>query len=527
MSSLDRPQPAPPHDSHPRRQGGKAPSRRVLVILAAVCLALAVLGTLPRLARRATLSGDAREARAAVPEVSVVRPARKSEESLTLPGNIQAIKETTVQARANGYVRKVYADIGSRVKAGQLLAEIESPETDQQATQAAAQAAQAVAQSAQARSQVAGSRAKVSQAEAAKGQAEAGVAHARQALDAKRAALKEAQAKVAQSTANFRRLRNLLAEGFVARQEVEQALTALRTDKAAVGSAEADVRAAQADVTAAQKAVAAAQGVINAARADVQAGTQNVQAEQAAAAAGQANARRYEVLRSFEKVTAPFDGIITSRNVDEGALISTTGSATGATSGGGGAPAANGGSRSGLFSIAQTGSVRIQVNVPETFAPAVQSGSGAVVTARAVPGREFTGTVNLNAGALDPESRTLLVEVDLSNREGVLVPGMYAEVRLTPAQPAATLRVPGTALIVDAEGTRVAVVSPESRIHLQPVRVGRDFGNQIEILDGITEGQQLVDNPSALLQEGQRVRPKLQTEGKPGEEEGRKHRSRK
>lgn len=517
MSSMDHPQPAlpahtepeksPPEERHEasHKQKGVRPPRALLFLFIAVVLGLLVLGALPRLTRQATLSHDTREVRATIPSVNVLSPVRVNEGSITLPSSLQGGKETVIQARASGYVRQFYVDIGSRVRAGQLLADIESPEMDQQTAQADAQAAQAQAAVQQARSGVASSQARLSQMQAAVGQAVAGVAHAQQALDAKRAALLQTQAVVAQSNANFLRMRSLLGPGYVARQEVEQALTQLRTDKASVTSAQADVKAAQADVVAAQKAVTSAQEVVNSTRADVQASKQNVQAEQSAALASQANARRYQTLSAYQKVVAPFSGVITSRNVDVGSLIaagggSSSGSSTSTGSGSSTTP------QTGLFGLAQTGQVRVQVNVPETFAASVRSGSRAAVMVRALPGQEFPGTVNLRSGALDAESRTLLVEVLLQNPDGVLVPGMYADVRLTPEHPASSLHVPGTALIIDADGSRVAVVGTDDHVQFQDVRIGRDFGNEVEVLSGLRDGQKLVDNPSALLKSGDPVK---------------------
>src|SRR5439155_16325856 len=149
----------------------------------------------------------------------------------------------------------------------------------------------------------------------------------------------------------------------------------------------------------------------------------------------------------------------------------------------------------GLFGIAETGTVKVNVSVPQSIAADVPPGSKAQVTVRELPGRVFTGTVTLRAGALDSTSRTQLVEVDLPNRDGALAPGMYAEAQLTPAGASSSLRIPGTALRIDARGTRVAALTKDDRVHFQSVRLGRDFGREVEVIDGLQVGERVVNNP--------------------------------
>jgi RND family efflux transporter MFP subunit len=549
MTTQVRPRPL----TSPGPKRSRAP---YLLIGAAVMLAVGLLavGTLPRVRRQTALAEGARQVRAAIPAVDVVTPRLAREGGLSLPSNIQAIKETVINARTTGYLRRLYVDIGSRVKAGQVLAEIESPDVDQQVDQALAQTAQsratvgqsraAVAQQRatvaqtranvaqqratveQARAQLASTQSKAAQQQAAQRGAEAQLAHAEQQLDVQRASLNQAQAQLKLAAVTNQRYQLLVRQGAVAQQDADQRQATQETAAAAVASAEASVSAAQADVESARQAVTASEAVVASAEADVQASKKsvqasvatlasmeamvraadasvqasqaNVQANQAAVASNQANARRYAVLRSFEKVVAPFDGVITSRNVDVGALINAggSGSATNAT------PAAS----SGLLGIARADEVRVQVSVPQSFVPAVSAGSTAQVTVRELPGRTFTGRVGLRAGALDPISRTQLVEVHLPNRDHALVPGMYAQVRLTPAHPPATLRVPGSVLVIDAQGTRVASVTPEGRVHYLPVQVGTDFGTEVEIVRGLRGNERLVNNPSDTLAEGARVK---------------------
>lgn len=465
MPEARRPQ--PPTASSRDKRGAPLWLAGAVVLLGAL---LFILGTLPRLVRQNRTERTAREQAAAIPVVSVVTPRRVVETGVTLPGNIEGGQQTAIQARTNGYIRRIYVDIGQVVKRGQVLADIDSPDLAQQISQAQAQTAQA---------------------RSAEGQAAAALAHSRQQLQAQKAQVTQQEAEVRQAQANFKRLWALYGQGYVARQDAETQYTALQTSKASLQSARAAVRAAEADVASAQKGVTLAQAAVRAAL---------------------ANQRRYEVLGSFTHVTAPFDGVITARNVDEGALVGSGGTpgASGNGSGGTGGAASSMGnptSPTGLFQIANSATVKIHVQVPETFAPSVQIGASARITVRELPGRVFEGKVNQSAGALDPASRTLRAEIDIPNPTRALLPGMYARVRLTPANPPSALRVPDSALIIDAQGTRVAIVTPEDRVHFQDIRIGRDFGTEAEVLRGLQDGVRLITNPSENLKEGVVVKP--------------------
>lgn len=524
-----------------------------LVILAVV--GFYVLGTLPRVRRQVALADDVNQVRTAVPEVAVVMPRLVPDGGLTLPGNIEAIRESAINARTTGYLRRLYVDIGSRVKAGQVLAEIESPDVDQQVYQALAQTAQSratvgqsratvaqqqanlsqmqaqVAQQRatveQARAQLAASEATVSQQQAALGGDQAQLGHARRQVEVQQSSLKQAQAQLELATVTNQRYQTLLQEGFGTQQDADQAASTLKTDIAALESAQASVQSAQADVESAQQtveagkalvasaqanveayrknvqaavaALASSEATVRAAEASVRASQANVQANQATVASNQANARHYDVIRSFEKVLAPFDGVITARNVDVGALINAGG-------GGGNNPATSSITSTGMLGIARTDDVRIQVSIPQTYVPAVRAGSSAQITVRELPGRTFSGTVTLRAGALDATTRTQLVEVHLHNRDHVLVPGMYADVRLTPSHAPAHLQIPGSSLVVDAQGTRVASVGSNGNIHYLSVQVGQDLGTEVEIRSGLRGDEKLVDNPPDTLAEGQAVK---------------------
>jgi RND family efflux transporter MFP subunit len=548
-------------DGKPRPQPSRPPARRwstrkaaLIGVVVVIGAGLFLLGTLPRLRRQAALAAGVQQVRTAIPAVSVITPRLVSEGGLSLPGSIQAIRESGINARTTGYVRRLYVDIGSRVKAGQVLAEIEAPDVDQQVYQAMAQTAQSRATVGQSRAQVAQQRASVvqsqavvaqqratveqaraqlasslatlSQQQAALGQSEAQLAHFRQQVDVQQASLKQAQAQLEFATVSNQRYQTLVKEGFDTQQDADQAAATLKTATAAVNSTEAAVSSAQADVASAEQSVAASQAVVASARANVQASRKslqaaqaslassqasvraaeasvgasqaNVQANQASVVSNQANTRRFAVIRSFSKVIAPFDSVITARNVDVGTLINAGGS-------GGNNTSTTPVSSTGMFGIARTDEVRIQISVPQTYVPAVRAGSTAQVTVREIPGRTFQGQVSLRAGALDESSRTQEVQVILPNRDHSLVPGMYAQVRLTPAHPPATLRIPGTALVFDAQGTRVASVTPDGRVHYLQVQVGTDYGTEVEIVRGLRGNERLVDNPSDTLAEGAQV----------------------
>jgi RND family efflux transporter MFP subunit len=393
--------------------------------------------------------------------------------------------------------------------------------------QTRAQVAQQRAVVEQARAQLASSLSTLAQQQAAERQSEAQLAHTNQQLDVQRASLKQAQAQLEFATVSNTRYQTLVQQGFDTQQDADQAAATLKTATAGVASAEAAVQSAQADVAASEQAVAASQAVVataqanvrasrksvqaaaaaqasaeatvRAAQASVQASQSNVQANEATVTANQANTRRYAVMRSFEKVVAPFDGVITARNVDVGALINAGGGATSNT-------VTTPTPSAGMLGMARTDQVRIQISVPQTYVPALRSHSTAQVTVRELPGRTFTGSVALRSGALDTFSRTQLVEVILPNPDRSLVPGMYAQVRVTPTHAPASLRIPGTALIFNAQGTQVASVTPNGRVHILKVQVGRDFGTNVEIVSGLPAGAQLVDNPSDTLAEGETVK---------------------
>jgi len=227
----------------------------------------------------------------------------------------------------------------------------------------------------------------------------------------------------------------------------------------------------------------------NARTADVSAAEANIAAAEANVTANRANVSRLQQMQSFEHIVAPFDGVITARNVERGDLVSI----------------GNAAADKPLFSIAQSGTLRIQVDVPQSEAVNIKDGQQAVVLVKEQLGRAYTGTVIRNAGALDNAARTMLTEVQVDNRDGSLLPGMYAQVKFTLPQQRTSLIIPTSALVVDHGGMHVVSVNADHTIHFLPVTIGKDMGKEIEVLNGLQETQTLVSSPSDLLSEGEHV----------------------
>jgi RND family efflux transporter MFP subunit len=360
--------------------------RRVLIIGAVIAVALVALGIASRMQaqnalRRAT---DA----AAVAVVGTIKPSLESAgETLVLPGTVQAFTDAPIYARTTGYLKSWQVDIGARVKKGQLLAEIDTPEVDQQLLQAQAELAMA-----------------------------------------------EANNRLAQSTAQ--RWTEMLASDSVSKQEVDEK----------VGDA------------------AAMQSALQSARANMQ---------------------RLRQLQAFKRIEAPFAGVITARNIDIGALV-------------------DAGTGRELFRIAASDKLRVYVQAPQNYAAFIKAGMPVAVQFSDRPGRTFPGKLVRTAAAIDPASGTLLTQIEMDNASGELLPGSYAEVQLQ-IDGARALRLPVNTLIFTARGMQVAVVTPERRIALKSVRLGRDYGTQIEVIEGLASGDDVVLNPSDSLFEGQSV----------------------
>jgi RND family efflux transporter MFP subunit len=384
----------PAHEGHsdpidPRRKLGRGAV--VAGILAALLLGvLIVVGIFTRLHAEAALAKTTRQD--SVLSVAVTTPVEgAAAQEITLPANTQAFIDTPIYARTSGYLRKWYADIGTHVHSGQLLAEIDTPELDQQVHQA--QSDLATAQSNQ---------------------------------------------QIAQITAE--RWTKLLAKNAVSKQETDQAMSDFRGRQSALSAAEANVM-------------------------------------------------RLQQLQGFEKIYAPFDGVITARNIDIGSLIQ---------AGDSNPPRAE------LFHMASTDKLRLFVPVPEVYANQVRNGSHVAVTSDAVPDTKFTGTIVRNSDAIDISSRTLNVEVDVVNTDHKLLPGQYAFIHLPIPPSVSSMTLPSGALLFRGEGLRVGVVR-DGRVQLVPVQIGHDYGAKVEITSGLAAQDQVILNPPDSLAEGERV----------------------
>jgi RND family efflux transporter MFP subunit len=368
-------------------------SRWIVVALVAV-LGLFAAGALTIKARaKEQVALSAETARLAVTTISTgyPQPEPRSNE-LELPGSVQAYTESPIYARTNGYLLRWYKDIGATVQKGELLADLDTPEVDQELSQAQAARQQMVA-----------------------------------ALD------------LAHTSAD--RWRELRRTDSVSQQELDQ-----RTS---------DYAQAQANM-----------------------------------AAADANVRRLQEMESFKHVYAPFAGVLTKRNVDIGALVN----------------AGNGGSGKELFNLALIDPLRVYVSVPEADAPSIRVGMRAWIGLAEFPASRFSGTVVRTANAIDQNTRTLLTEVDVPNKDGRLLPGAYAQVRFNVPVNGRRLSVPSSAMLFRSEGPSVAVVGPDDRVQLRPIVIGRDFGTSLEILQGVRANDRVVQNPPDSLEDGQKVR---------------------
>ncbi len=435
----------------PRNRGHRRSRAAGLIAGGLVLLLLLTAGVMPRWRRQSELARAAEEKRNEIPTAHVITPRPPAETSdLTLPGATQAIQEAVVSARANGFVKRWLVDIGARVSEGQLLAEIDTPEVDQQL-------GQAQQESMEAEDQLSQSRQELAQAQAALRQAEAN--------------LKQAQTQNELARIELDRSNNLVGKGVVSRQEVDQMQAAFNVRKA-------DVESAQANVQLRQASVRAMESSIDARRSGLQ--------------ARQANTRRVAELLSFRNVVAPFSGVITARNIDVGSLIQSGGPAGAPSNSAGGA---------GLFRIARNDVIRVFINAPQTYAASIRAGLKAEVQVRELPQQSFTGEVVRTANALDQATRTLLTEVQIPNPSRQILPGMYAQVKFALPPATRAVIIPASALIVRADGQFVAVAR-EGKAHFQKVEVGRDFGQEIEIVSGLSGDEAVVTTPSDALREG-------------------------
>ena len=394
------------HNQQNPQQGKKSRGGAItlLIVVFIVAVILGVTGVLDRVHARTKLETQTTEL--AAPDVLAAPPQQgKPVEEVSLPGNIFAYVDSPIYARTNGYLKKWYFDIGAHVKKGQLLAEIESPEVDQQLAQARADLLTA-----------------------------------------------EANAKYAQVTSA--RYQDLVKSDAVSQQDTENFTTQASATSTAVKSA-------------------------------------------------QANVQRLEELVSFEKVYAPFDGIVTARGIDIGQLIDL-------------------GATKEMFHLSAEQTLRVYVNVPQVYSLACKPGLNADLTFAEYPSRIFQGKIVRTAKAIDPGSRTLLVEVDVDNRKGELVPGAYTQVHFKLGTEQPTLIIPVPALIFRSQGLQVATVI-DGKAKLVPITIGQDDGRTVEVIAGLRIGDQVVQNPPDSIVDGEAVHVvKPQQQSAPAQQGGGK-----
>jgi RND family efflux transporter MFP subunit len=377
---------------HPFPEPNRPPPRRLRaagMLALVVALALALGGVALRIHAGNTLK--AKTEAEAITTVSVIDPAPgEAHEQLVLPGNVQAYFDAPIYARVSGYLKKWHFDIGAHVKAGDLLAEIETPELDQQLRQA-----------------------------------EADLATAR------------AKEKLAEITA--KRWQGMLASDSVSRQE-----------------------------------------------ADEKAG--DYEAKQATASAERANVERLHAMASFKRIVAPFDGVVTARRTDIGALIN-AGSSSGAE----------------LFHVADTHKLRVYVQVPQTYSQQVTDGMNAQLHFPEQPERSYAAKVIGTSEVLNESSRALLVQLEADNPNGKLIAGSYAEVHFDLPSTPGVLQLPVTALLFRQHGMKVATVGPDGHVVLKNIQIGRDMGTRVEVIAGLSAADRVIDSPPDWLAQGDQV----------------------
>ncbi len=364
--------------------------RYAAIAIAAVALVLVAAGVVTRSSNAARLNQRADDI--AVPTVSLIAPGRAAGGSaLDLPGRLEAYSRAPIYARVSGYLKSWKVDIGAPVKSGQLLAEIETPDLDQQLLQAKADLASA-----------------------------------------------KANATLAGTTA--KRWQSLLAGDSVSRQEAEEKANDLATKQSMVS-------------------------------------------------ASQANVDRYQAMKTFARIVAPFDGTVTSRSTDVGALVN-----------------AGGGSGPELFTVSDTRKLRVYVNVPQSYASVVGRGTKAEISVPEHRGRSYPATVETTSGAVNAASGSLLIQLAVDNANGELLPGSFATVRLEMPHDAGVLNVPPGALVFDRRGMRVATVGADDKVTMKTVTIARDLGKVVEIASGLSPDDRVIESPPDSIADGDVVR---------------------
>ena len=380
------------HDTHAPEQASIAPYKAIvaLVIVALALGAIALFGYLDRRHASNVLAEETQKYAAPTVEIAQAKQAPPVD-NFVLPGNVTAYTDSPIYARADGYLTKWYYDIGAKVKKGDLLAQIATPELDQQLAQAEAD-------------------------------------------------LTTAETNAGNAKAQADRYKGLVESNAVSKFDTDTYVTQAASTSSAVKSA-------------------------------------------------QANVQRLKELQSFEKVYAPFDGVVTARNVDTGQLIAQGASIE-------------------LFHLQALSPLRVYTNLPQVYSAAVRSGSKIPLTFPEYPGKTFVGTLVRTADAIDPASRTLLVEVDVDNRDGKLMPGSLAQVHFKTQQSISTFVVPTAALIFRRNGLQIGTVvdgNDGAVAHLLPITIGQDDGATAQVISGLTASDQVIQDPPDSIIEGEKV----------------------
>jgi RND family efflux transporter MFP subunit len=379
--------------------------------------------------------------------VRVVNPGRVRDATLTLPASIDAFQTTLIYSRVTGYLKNWSADIGQRVAKGQAIAEIETPDLDQELKQARANLIQGRAELDTAKAEVLEAQANLKQADAEILRAKANRAFARTVL---------------------KRSQDLLLQRAISAQEVDESQRDNDARQAEQEAADALRKTREAGVATAQAKIKSREATVDSL---------------------EANVRRLEELQSFKVIRSPFDGVVTRRRAELGILVA----------------AGNSTSVLELFAIAKTDALRIRLNVPQSEALCIQPGQETRVLVAEYPNREFKAKVARTARSIDTASRTLMVELELANADQALLPGTFGQVVLTVVRPEPRWTIPATSLVNRSDGLRVAVVDQRGMVRLLEVSVGRDYGTSLEVLSGLRGGERLVANPPDDLAENETV----------------------
>jgi len=395
-----------------------------------------------------TLTATAANTEAATPRpVQTTLPQQRTVSAVTLPATVEAFQSARLFSRVAGFVKAWHAEMGQDVKAGDLLAEIDTPELDQELLQA---------------------RADLGIARAAVVQADAELTESVAVLEQAKADRIRAQADVELAGIRLKRRQTLLAQQATTQEEYD---TAIRDRDAR----QAEVTASDATITRQTAAIGTRRAVVESRKASVESAIANV--------------RRLEETQSFQKIVAPFDGVVTQRTAEVGNLVTAGNSAAGAA----------------LYQLAQTDRVRVQVSVPQSEAAGVSAGTEVVVRVPEQPGRDVTAVVTRTSRSVDPGTRTLLAEIVLPNRDNLFPPGIYAEVAVTTQSPQATWLIPTNTVRMQIDGPHVVLATDRSELRVRPVRLGRDFGRNVAVLEGVSGAERLVVNPTDDLRDGMPV----------------------